>query len=95
MKVSRTKLPERDNGGVFVCVTRMVLWTFGGLLLNITLDTTHLNRAYHPEQDNTGNGVCVHVCVCVCKDSALKWSKGLFVTYLYNTAILYWTQRID
>lgn len=39
--------------------------------------------------------VCARICVCVCKDSALKRSKGLFVTYLYSTAILYWTLCID
>lgn len=46
-----------------MCVTHTDLWTFGGLLLNITLDSTRLNREYQSLQDNTGNRVCVCVCV--------------------------------
>lgn len=41
-------LPGWDNGGVFMCVTHMDLCMFGGLFLNITLDTRRLYRECQP-----------------------------------------------
>lgn len=78
-----------------VCLCASLTWFCGPLVAYFEI--SHWTLHISIEHISLSRTILAIACVCVCvsKDSALKRSKGLFVTYLYNTAILYWTLCID